>query len=254
MRSHRTKRGRNVLAIGESGSRRFEPEIGEGAPDRPCAPLKRIQVEQGLGRERILIVQIANANSPKCRRVAVTPGLLPQIDQRIGLHPPNRSPARLPATLGGMSERPRKSAEEKNEAARAGLDPLGPGERPASVTVAAIVAAVLALVNSALLVSGFDVRGGNATPTGGVLFAVLMFAAAAGMWRAKYWAVLGFQALLGISIVIASLSLLRAATLQGVLIPVAIIVPGGWLFWKLIRAMARIQMPQRPGDDHADTR
>jgi len=26
----------------------------------------------------------------------------------------------------------------------------------------------------------------------------------------------------------------------------AIGVPAGWLFWKMIRAMARIQMPDRP--------
>lgn len=147
-----------------------------------------------------------------------------------------------------MTDRPRKSAAERNEAVRAGLEPLAPGERPTPVTVAAIVAAILAIINSGLLIAGFDVRGGSATPTGGALFAVLMLAAAAGMWRAKYWAVLGFQALLGISIAVASLSLLRAATLQGVLIPLAIIVPGGWLFWKLIRAMARIQMPERPGE------
>jgi hypothetical protein len=67
------------------------------------------------------------------------------------------------------------------------------------------------------------------------------------MWKAKYWAVLGFQALLGITLVLCSLSLIRASNLLGFLIPTVIIVFGGWLFWKLIRAMARIQMPERPG-------
>ena len=73
-----------------------------------------------------------------------------------------------------------------------------------------------------------------------------MFAAAGGMWKAKYWAVLGFQALLGLSIVIASLSLIRVASIKGLVIPLVIIVPGGWLFWKLIRAMGRIQLPRLP--------
>ena len=79
------------------------------------------------------------------------------------------------------------------------------------------------------------------------LIAFFFLGAAAGMWKAKYWAVLGFQALLGITLVLCSLSLIRASNLLGFLIPTVIIVFGGWLFWKLIRAMARIQMPERPG-------
>jgi hypothetical protein len=70
-----------------------------------------------------------------------------------------------------------------------------------------------------------------------------MLAAAGGMWKCKYWAVMGFQAILGLSVVICMLSLIRAATWQGFLIPTTFIVLGGWLFWKLIRAMARIQIP-----------
>lgn len=146
-------------------------------------------------------------------------------------------------------ERPRRSAEQKREEVRAGLEPLAEGERPAAVTVAAIVAALLAAANLGLQLSGFEAKGGRATPVGGVLFAVLMLAAAVGMWRSKYWAVLGFQAILGLTLVICLLSLIRAATWQGFVIPIAIIVLGGWLFWKLIRAMARIQMPKRPGID-----
>jgi len=71
-----------------------------------------------------------------------------------------------------------------------------------------------------------------------------MVAAAVGMWRARYWAVLGFEALLGVSILIAALSLTVASNWQ------AWPVPGHNrdlrpLFYKLVRAMARIQMPQR---------
>jgi hypothetical protein len=148
-----------------------------------------------------------------------------------------------------VSERPpRKTAAEKNAAARATLEPLGPGERPGAVTISAVIALVLAIANLALLASNYEVRGTKTTPFGGILFAVLMFAAAGGMWRAKYWAVLGFQALLGLSIVIASLSLIRVASVKGLVIPLVIIVPGGWLFWKLIRAMGRIQLPRLPSD------
>ena len=38
-----------------------------------------------------------------------------------------------------------------------------------------------------------------------------MLVAASGMWQAKYWAVLGFQALLGVSIVFVFLALLVAS-------------------------------------------
>jgi len=117
------------------------------------------------------------------------------------------------------------------------------------VTIAAVIAALLAIANLALQFGGYRASDGNATPFGGILFAGLMLAAAGGMWKAKYWAVLGFQALLGITLVVCLLSLIRAATWQGFAVPIAILVLGGWLFWKLIRAMARIQMPKRPGSD-----
>jgi hypothetical protein len=72
-----------------------------------------------------------------------------------------------------------------------------------------------------------------------------MLVAAYGMWRARYWAVMGFQALLAITIVIAGLSLTVASNAAAVALCAAIVGFGGWLFWKLIRAMARLQMPDR---------
>jgi hypothetical protein len=74
-----------------------------------------------------------------------------------------------------------------------------------------------------------------------------MLSMAWGLWNAKYWAVLGLEALLGLLIVILSLFLLRAENLKSALIVVAIVLPAGTLFWFNVRVMARIQMPQRPG-------
>jgi hypothetical protein len=54
------------------------------------------------------------------------------------------------------------------------------------------------------------------------------------------------EALLGLVIVIFGLLLATAENLKAVAISVAVIGLSGWLFWKLIRAMARIQMPERP--------
>jgi len=134
--------------------------------------------------------------------------------------------------------------ERRYQEIRANLEPLDEGERPGAVTVAAVVALLLAVSNLVLWALGTDVRGEGASPVGVIVFAVLMLLAAWGMWRAKYWAVLGFQALLAVTVIIAFLSLMVAAKWQAVVICVVIIGFGGWLFWKLIRAMARIQMPK----------
>jgi hypothetical protein len=133
----------------------------------------------------------------------------------------------------------------RDAAARAALEPLAPGERPRAVTVAAIVAAVLGIANLASLAAGWEVRGGKQSVTGVLIFAALMAGAAIGMWRVRYWAVLGFQALLGISIVFAALSLMVASNVTAVLLCLAIIGLAAPLFWFLIRAMARIQLPSR---------
>jgi hypothetical protein len=128
---------------------------------------------------------------------------------------------------------------------REGLEPLEAGERPAAVTVGAIVAAALAVANLALLASGSHIRGAKPSVGGAILFAGLMLAAAWGMWHSRYWAVLGFQALLGLAILVFALLLAVASNVLAVVLCLAVIGPGGFLFWKLIRAMARIQMPTR---------
>jgi hypothetical protein len=43
--------------------------------------------------------------------------------------------------------------------------------------------------------------------------------------------------------VVAFLSLLQAASLLAVVVPVVVLSVCGWLFWKLIRVMSRLQMP-----------
>jgi hypothetical protein len=137
----------------------------------------------------------------------------------------------------------------KDEAARAALKPLAPGERPLAVTLAALLAAVLGLSNVVLLIAGYEVDDGGQSVVGVLIFAALMAAAAIGMWQCRYWAVLGFEALLGIAIVFSAISLLVASNLIAVLLCVGIVVVAGPLFWFLIRAMARIQLPSRRPQD-----
>jgi len=154
-------------------------------------------------------------------------------------------PAAERAPAGDAMKRGYARGEARNEAVRQSLEPLEPGERPGVVTVAAIVALVLALSNIALWLAGVEVSGREPNAGSVVLQAAVLLAAAAGMWKAKYWAVLGFEALLGLSIMLASLALLVASDVAEAVFCLAIIVLGGWLFWKLVRAMARLQMPER---------
>jgi hypothetical protein len=135
-------------------------------------------------------------------------------------------------------------AEQRNQQLRESLEPLAPGERPGAVTVAAIVALVLAIVNGVAVATGENIGGDDARPAG-IGLTLIILVAAAGMWKAKYWAVLGFQALLTLQLIIAFLALLVVEDLWRAAVFVAIIGLGGWLFWKLIRAMARLQMPVR---------
>jgi hypothetical protein len=78
-----------------------------------------------------------------------------------------------------------------------------------------------------------------------LIFCALMIAAAVGMWRMRYWAVLGFQALLGIAVVFAAGSLIVASNLAAVALCLGILAIAGTLFWFLVRVMARIQLPTR---------
>jgi hypothetical protein len=134
---------------------------------------------------------------------------------------------------------------ERDDAARAALQPLAPGERPRAVTLAALLAALLGLSNLVLLAAGYEVNGSGQSAAGVLIFAALMAAAAIGMWQCRYWAVLGFQALLGIAVIFSALSLMVASNLTAVLLCIGIIAVASPLFWFLIRAMARIQLPAR---------
>jgi len=120
-----------------------------------------------------------------------------------------------------------------------------PGERPPAVTIAAVLAGLIALANLVLFLAGWDVQGEDPSTVGTLIFCAIMALAAVGMWARQYWAVLGFEMLLGVAIVGAALSLLRASNLAGVALSVGLIAVCTPLFWFLIRAMARLQMPSR---------
>lgn len=134
----------------------------------------------------------------------------------------------------------------RTEAARAALEPLAEGERPTAVTVGALVAGGLALAEIVSFALGYS-PGENERIIRSVLVVGLLSLMAWGMWRGRYWAVLGMQTLLGITIIYASAAALFAANFRAVVLVLAILAPAGALFWFLVKAMARIQMPERPG-------
>src|SRR5688500_18863464 len=111
-------------------------------------------------------------------------------------------PAAERAPTGDEMRRGYARGEARNEAARQNLESLAPGERPTAVTVAAIAALVLVLANVGLWLAGVEVSGREPNVGSVVLQAAILLVAAVGMWQAKYWAVLGFQALLGLSILL----------------------------------------------------
>ena len=87
-------------------------------------------------------------------------------------------------------------AEVRNQEAREALEPLADGERPLVVTIGAAVSALIALSILAGYLAGVEVEGDKPRLAQVLAPALLMGIMAWGMWRARYWAVLGFQLLL----------------------------------------------------------
>jgi hypothetical protein len=142
---------------------------------------------------------------------------------------------------GQRAGRPGSDRGDANERFRATLEPLAPGERPPALLIAVAVSALLA---ASVLVGGLTVHDlsshGGSLP-GAIFLASILGLMALGMYRRRYLAVLGFEALLTFQITVASLALVVASTLvaaAGCLLAIGL---GGWLFWKLIRVMGRIQ-------------
>ncbi len=132
---------------------------------------------------------------------------------------------------------------------RATLEPLAPGERPWPIIAGAVLAALLGGVQLILFLAGvkLKVAGTHAAAGSTIVFAVVMFVCAIGMWLLRYWAILGFMALLAIAVTNFALALLKVSSGLGLVIAVAGILIPGFLFWKLIRVLSRVQMPKFPG-------
>jgi hypothetical protein len=138
-------------------------------------------------------------------------------------------------------------AEVRNQAAREALVPLAEGERPPVVTAAAILAALVALSIVVAFAAGAKVNGSTPHVTTVAAPALIMGILAWGMWRARYWAVVCFQVVLVFLVFTAVYGLLVIATsVEEFAVTLGLLVVSGVLFWLMVKAMARIQMPDRP--------
>jgi len=143
-------------------------------------------------------------------------------------------------------ERGYARAEQRNREAREALDPLAEGERPTVVTVGAVISALIAASIVVSYLAGTEVDG-EKPPLAQILApALLMGTMAWGMWHARYWAVLGFQLLLVLVLFSAFFGLaLFSASAPQIVATLALLAGAGILFYFMVKAMARIQMPQR---------
>ena len=137
-------------------------------------------------------------------------------------------------------------AEQRNREAREALQPLAEGERPGVVTVAAALCGLIALSIVGGYLAGVEVEGEKPHLAQVLAPALIMGTMAWGMWRARYWAVLGFQLVLVFLIFSAVVGLaLQASTVPQFAATLALLAVAGTLFFLMVKAMARIQMPTR---------
>ena len=195
---------------------------------------------------------MAQRSRKRGRRGKAQPGNAPAAT-RVRRTPPAAAPesTRAPESvdrIGGWKvEKPMTRSQRRDAAVRAGLVPLRPGERPVAILIATAVSALLSVGNLIALAAGLKVGGKHPAAGGVVLLSAVFLVCAAGLWRLWYGAVLGFMALLAIVAAILSLSLLEATNALYGLGVFALIIGLGWLFFKLVRVLSRIQMPRPPG-------
>ena len=150
------------------------------------------------------------------------------------------------ATARERMERGYARAEERNREAREALAPLAEGERPPVVTAAAVVSALISASIVVGYLAGVEVNGEKPRLAQALAPALLMGIMAWGMWRTRYWAVLGFQLLLVFLIFSAVFGLaVQAATLGQIAATLGLLAVAGGFFFFMVKAMARIQMPSR---------
>jgi hypothetical protein len=157
-------------------------------------------------------------------------------------------PAQFPGTIGGWRvERPMTRSQRRDAEVRAGLTPLAQGERPGAIIASTLISGLIGVGQLIAFFAGLKIHGKTPAASGTILFCLVMIVCAGGLWRLWYGAVLGFMALLAIVATLFSLYLIEASNLLGLFVALIVIGGSGYLFFKLVRVLSRIQMPRYPG-------
>ena len=148
-----------------------------------------------------------------------------------------------------MMKRGYARAEVKNQATREALQPLEPGERPGILigTVVWILVIAAVMTYNAIASNGLS----NGSRVGNGVMVLLIVVAAFGTWRLEYWAILGTQTLLALTLVSLVLAAMVVTNLWLVLLAVVSALISGYFFYKMVKVMARVQktaMLQRDAD------
>ncbi len=162
--------------------------------------------------------------------------------------PAGRKTDEPPQSVGGWRVEPQLTRSQRRDAAvRAGLVPLRAGERPGPIVVGSIISGLIGAGQLIAFFAGLKIHGKSPAAGGTIGFCILMIICAIGMWRLWYGAVLAFMALLAIVATLFSLYLIEASNVLGLVVALIVVAGAGYLFFKLVRVLSRIQMPQRPG-------
>ncbi len=146
------------------------------------------------------------------------------------------------AAPAAAPQRPR--GEARSEQLRAELEPLAPGERPQTLIVASVVSAVVAVAVLVGATTTHDLSSHGGSLYGGLFLAGVLALLAGGMYNLRYWAVLGFEGLLAFQIIVSCLALTVVSSLVVAIVLLVVVVLAGWLFWKLVRVMGRLQVTE----------
>jgi hypothetical protein len=123
--------------------------------------------------------------------------------------------------------------------------PLGADERPLALVIAVAVCLALAIGVAVGTFTIHDLSSRGGSRPAGLFLACVLAVVARGMFERRYWAVLGFEALLAFQILVTSLALVVASTWLAAGLCLVSVLFSGWLFWKLVRVMGRIQAGER---------
>lgn len=138
-----------------------------------------------------------------------------------------------------MMKRGYARAEERNQATREALEPLKPGERPGVLVAAVAWMALMAALMAYNAIASNDLSNGSRVGNG--VMVVLIAVAAIGTWRLEYWAILGTQTVLALTLVSLVLFALVIENVLLVVLGLAAVLVSGYLFFKMVKVMARVQ-------------